>query len=87
MKTSPNKNIPQSSDWLQIQEDNGVIRNINLNQIAEISFYPSKVGESTVSIHYTSGRTVEFKGKVAEALWKLVNQGVSYPCSSSDKQV
>lgn len=82
MKTSPNKRIPQGSDWVQVDiEGNSV--NINLNLAEEVTFYPEIGGEPTLSIQYTSGRNREFRGKRAQVLWNLMNQQISFECAKS----
>lgn len=81
MKTAPNKKIPQTSDWVQVEQESAVC-NINLNLVEEVSFFPDIAGEPAISIHYASGRTREIRGEQARSLWHLVNQGVSFELKS-----
>ena len=83
IKTSPNKKIAQSSDWVQFKSIDGAVRNINLNLIEEVAFYPDISGEPEITIFYSSGRQREFRGEEARLLWNLVNQGITFEMKRS----
>jgi hypothetical protein len=73
MKTSSNKKNVQSDDWVQIELNSGVLHNINMSLVEEVTFYPIIAGEPALAIFYPSGRELELRGEKATAAWNLIN--------------